>query len=145
MIGYGSSAYCTFPNTICADGQWVSKSLSAWSGATLPTTDALEVDLRDENNPYLPTDNDYEIIVDAIVYTSANVDSTSTLVLYGGRFSERIIAAKTLNNGQSNRQAGMAIIPITTGFHKLRVNADAANSGTFSLQIRGYRRIGTNT
>ncbi len=146
IIGYNTddNPYCQFPNTTCVDGQWVSSNsnlVTSSSSTALPTTDDLTYDL----STYLPADAstyDYEVAVDGVVYSGSTSGNRSFLVLQG-IFKEQICATIARSN-VSYREGGFGLLPISHTDRTLTIVKDANNTGTFSLNLRGYRRLGTN-
>lgn len=126
------------------DGQWVSSYVALASGVSAPTATDLSYSLA----TYLPNDTyNYEVLLNMIGTTAATANAYSRGYLY----SDKIVNAITLyshRNAQGSSVAttagGNAIIPIGTE-RKIYVAHNSANTGTFALNVVGYRRIGTNT
>lgn len=130
---------CTFPNTTCVDGQWVKYSANVASSVSLIGTTDLTYTLGVPNDGY-----NYE----ALLYCELDSGSTSgnyaKMNIYSDVISEvTLCRVRTRTNSPMN-SSGTAIIPLTTS-RKIYVQRASNWNGTFSLYIRAYRRIGTNT
>lgn len=125
------------------DGQWVKSNLAIASQATAPNTTAIEYDL----SSYLPNDNyDYEVFFSGNSYSAPTSGSEVALILGSSALSNYIYVCRgrtTSNVGIT--VAGSVIIPIPVSNRKIIVTPHANNSGTFTLNALGYRRIGTNS
>jgi len=124
------------------DGQWVASNSTLASGVTSPTTDNITYDLSN----YLPTDAstyDYEVALDGRIFGGTTSGNKAYLTVSG--VYQITIAENIARSNASYRQAGAGILVISHTNRTLSVVANAENTGTFYLSLRGYRRIGTNT
>ena len=141
------NAYCTFPDSICVDGQWVyiTKELAnnvTWNASS--HSNAKDYSL----SSYLPSDSQkYEVII----RTQGTTTSTSGKFIRVGVSSDIITtpayacACRTRTSSTQNC-AGTIILPVGTG-RKITVGGttDASADGTYIIRVLGYRRIGTNS
>ena len=150
VVGFyaNNTAYCSFPNTNCVDGQWVYKNTSLGSGVTWNASShsgAKNYSL----SSYLPNDGQkYEVIVRA----QGTTTSTSGKFIAISIFSDILIApiyvcrCRTRSSSSVNC-SGNIIIPVGTG-RKITVvgaGSEASADGTYDIACMGYRRIGTNS
>ena len=142
VLGFtlSGSPYCTFPNSTCVDGQIVKKTLSLASDVAFNTTTAVQYSLSN----YLPNDNFiYEVFMYGRVQTGTTNGDRAVLSLASDVLSSyRVIETQTRAAG-SVIASSTAIIPVGTG-RTINVEAVTAGTGTYSILLNGYRRIGTN-
>ena len=124
------------------DGQWVfPSSVNIAQTVTYPTTDDISYSL----STYLPNDNHiYEVIFVGSVTTGSSNGDQSYLSIYtdiSGYVNVCGIRTRTSASGQTG---GTVILAVGTG-RKINVRAVSNYTGTFNLNARGYRRIGTNS
>lgn len=125
------------------DAQWVSSQLQLANYVTLPT---LAVDEYDISN-YLPDDNyKYEVIVVGSVETGSNSGDSSQLTVYSDILPNYgLWLCRAITRGSfTNVARGTGVLPVGQG-RIIQVHADANNTGKYNLNLRGYRRIGTNS
>lgn len=125
------------------DGQWVNSYVRLANNVTAPTSTDLEFDL----SSYLPNDGyDYECIFYALGTTAAAANSYSIVSIYTDITHVVMVCYTRVASGSSNaiRTSGNAILPVGTG-RKVSIEAQSTNTGTVSLYVSGYRRIGTNS
>lgn len=140
-MSQSGSAYCTFPNTTCVDGQWVLSYSQIANAVSLPNTDAITYDL----SGYLPADSntyDYEVYVTGNVISGATSGNIAVLSIQGALIADVCGAITRTNSSAQTR--GTVVMPILHNNRNLIIRAITNNTGTFSLQLRGYRRLGTN-
>lgn len=124
-----------------ADGHWVPKHLTLASGVTYPATDNLEYDL----SSYLPNDGyNYEVIFYG--HTATGATSGNYIALF---IESSILIYSICLTGSQTRTAsavggyGNGVLPIGAD-RKVIVDHNSGYTGTFTLQARAYRRLGTN-
>lgn len=125
---------CTFPNTTCVDGQWVTSTTSL-STATAVNTYTIDV------SAYLPNDGyNYEVLIEARPYRSNSGDAITAI--------KSDLLTDYMDIGIANSNARQAYncfsIPVGTGrtiYYQIKDNA--LNAGY--LNARAYRRMGTNS
>lgn len=133
LIDVNGNASCSFSNTKCVDGQWVSKGLTLSETKTAATRSA-----NLKTNGYLPNDGyKYEVMV-RIIANNHN-SSVSNLYVYSDILTGTIRIGSVSANGYHSAWAG--IIPVN---NTLYWQISAAVSESFSIWVGGYRRIGTN-
>ncbi len=148
---YGDGTYITDFNlnqmpvklvdTNDADGQWVLKHVNVASGATIPTTTRKTYSLVN----YLPADGfAYEVLLDG------SVDTTTTSGSYIGLYigsdiidSPTCLCEVRTRTSSIMNGGGNAIIPVG-GDRTIYVGYGSGYTGTYELDVRGYRRIGRN-
>lgn len=121
------------------DGQWVKSSHGLVSSGTLPTSVAsrIEIDLSE----YLPDDNYfYEVALSGVVFVGDS-DARCTLSVYGKDNEISYYMCRAVKAKDSS--AGNCIVSIGTS-RTVVVDYWSANAGIFDLNMKGYRRIGTN-
>ncbi len=125
------------------DGQWVASQLQIANYVSLPTLDVDEYDISN----YLPDDNyKYEVIVVGSVETGSNSGDSSQLTVYSDILPNYgLWLCRAITRGSfTNVARGTGVLPVGQG-RIIQVHADANNTGKYNLNLRGYRRIGTNS
>lgn len=124
------------------DGQWVASPLALAEGTSNPTSTAISYDL----SSYLPNDNyNYEVIVAGLVYTGTTSGNAARLTLYTDIITtSTYICGCNTRTASTQRAYGSMIMPVGSE-RTLTVGTYDSNTGTFHLNLRGYRRIGTNS
>lgn len=132
------------------DGQWVPIALNPTFAPrltdgyiTYPKSEHIEYDLSE----YLPNDEyNYEIMIAGVTKTttealnkSARIELFTTIFPLSAIFADNASVSTAISQCAS----GTVILPIGTD-RKLIVRALSFVDCTFSLWLRGYRRIGTN-
>lgn len=124
------------------DGQWVNLNRTTIVNEVSPTgTTDLSYVLSD-----VPDDGyEYEVLISGIAQTTATSGSACHIYIYSDKFSGvcclcRLIArtAATVLGG------GNAILPLTTS-RKIYLFRSSGYTGSITLYLHGYRRIGTNS
>lgn len=125
------------------DGQWVNNSLTLASSVTALTTSSTSYDL----SSYLPNDNyNYEVLFTMNGQTKAAANSYSYGILSTDIITSNcyvFIARTAMNTTNAIQGGGSIILPVGTG-RTVTVGYNSKNSGNYSLNAVGYRRIGTN-
>lgn len=127
-------------NSLC-DGQWVHSTTTIASDVTYPTTIDTVYSLAD----YLPNDGyAYEVIISGLVATGTTSGnyvllSIASDIITNGMF---VCSARTRTSSLVDSH-GTVIIPVGTD-RNIIVVAGSAFVGTYSIYLRGYRRVGTN-
>jgi len=124
------------------DGQWVEKYLTVASSETAPTTTPLSYSL----SSYLPDDGyNYEVIGYASGTTGSSSGNRITLKIMGDILTNSNRIAQVITRTSSAMIcSGYFKLPIGAN-RWLKMNEDSNNTGTFSISLIGYRRIGTNS
>lgn len=146
-MGYdsGGNPYYLFPDSTCVDGQWV--SLTSGSVASDVSANGSS-DLSFDISSFLPNDNrQYEVLVSVNATTGSSSGDYVPSYVYSDLFSSvgRYICfcRPRTRTSSSVFGGGCGIIPVGTG-RKLYLIRSTNYSGTVSIDIRAYRRIGTN-
>lgn len=144
----GGTAYCTFPNTKCVDGQWVYKNTSLGSGVTWNTSSHKNAKNYSLSS-YLPDDGQkYEVIVRAQGTTTSTSGKFIAISIYSDILTASIYVCRCKTRSSSSVNcSGNIIIPVGTG-RKITVagaGSEASADGTYDIACMGYRRIGTNS
>lgn len=138
-----------------ADGQWeynyvaVAQSLSVAASGTVVWNLTTQV-LDSNNQPYIPDDgNDYAIIVRVRAFTASSGTSRVGAHItpsYNSTGSDIIRFGRVTGiSSSAARTGGTHIIRILASDRTMRLlNSDAANAGTFNIEILARRRLGTN-
>lgn len=124
------------------DGKWVSHSATITSGTSAPTSANLTYNL----SSHLPNDEQtYEVL-----FSMYGQSSASSNVYTVGSLSSSLVPSTRVYTARAATGAtvatmggGNAIIPIGTD-RKVYVDYVTSNTGTFTLIMRAYRRLGTN-
>lgn len=124
------------------DGQWIDASTSLASGATPPTTVSSTFSL----SSYLPNDgHNYEVLFTAQTTTGSTSGNQISIALKTDIITSNVYICKAQTRASSSVGCfGSCIIPVGTG-RSVTVDQYGNNTGTYTLQARGYRRIGTNS
>ena len=137
---------CEFPNTSCVDGKWV----------TLTNGDvAADVSVNGSGNlsfdiaTLLPNDNStYEVLLSVIGTTGSTSGNYMPVYVYSDAFSSkgRYICAfrAQTRSGSSVMGGGSIVIPVTSS-RKVYLIRSTSYNGTVSIDMRAYRRVGTNS
>ena len=125
------------------DGQWVASALTLAYEVTYPTTTDTEYSL----STYLPDDSySYDVLFSAYVTTGSSAGNIVSVrlrtdIINGG---DILMSSTVTRANLANYNSGAAIVPVGTG-RKIIVKAANNYTGTYSIFLRGYRRIGTNS
>ena len=122
------------------DGQWVSSRLTLVSNETYPTTTNIEYTL----SSYLPEDNyNYEVIASCATRASAG-EKQMRIELISDIIDHSFILGDCISSS-SKQSFGSGTISIPVGIgRKITTVKLSWVSGTYSVWLTGYRRIGTN-
>ena len=141
----GGVASCSFPNTTCADGQWVNSSSTLESQVSYATgTYSKNFDL----SSYLPNDGKkYEVLVSAETSTGNSSGSYVYVRVKSDIITSDVTLLRAVTRTSSSATAGgSVIIPVGTGRKLVRsVQVGTSATGNSYLLVCGYRRIGTNS
>lgn len=123
------------------DGQWISSSITLAEDASCPSSAVVYFDLSN----YLPSDNyKYEVLCYATAVTGSTSGNYARISIKTDLISDYTTICNVITRSSSTQYtSGACIFPIGTG-RKITVGNWLANTGTYSLYIRAYRRIGTN-
>lgn len=125
------------------DGQWVASTLTLASGVTYPTTTDTEYSL----STYLPDDSyDYDVIFSASTTTGTTSGNAMSVRFHTDilNIGYMIMANAITRTSFANYNSGTATVPIGSA-RKFIINAVSSYVGTYSITLKGYRRIGTNS
>lgn len=132
-------------STSCIDGQWVPLNVTIANSVTWTST---STDATYNIANYLPNDSyQYEVLISALVTTAASANKFCTISLTSDIQTSTVYVAsiRTVANVAAN-QAGAAIIPVGTGRTITQYSTTSSNAnGSYSIYLKGYRRIGTNS
>lgn len=137
-ISRSGNGYCSFPNTTCCDGQWVTKTLS------IETTTYAHGDATKQFSlsNYLPNDNKEYLVLGNWNGNSADAYLEIALI------SDVITANTQICRIPANTNGGTSFVfPVGAGrYIKRRANnhSSSKSTGNCYLYLMGYRRIGTN-
>lgn len=147
-VGYNSSgnAYCTFPNTTCVDGQWVSSSQTIISSATSlngSTNLTYTVQVPDDGHVY-------EVLVRGEVETGTTSGNFCILSIQSNQLTSDwcYVAGARTRTSSGNNGYGSIIIPIKRANNNLTVRRSSYYQGSVpanGLVMLAYRRVGTNS
>ena len=137
------------------DGQWEHINITIAEGLSVAADGTVDWDLTNNvkdnnNNPYIPNNGyNYAVMVRIRAFTAASGTSRVGAHIYGSpnlpnanfvRFG-RVTGV----GGSAARTGGTHIVTIKSTDRVLRLlNSDAANNGTFTIELLGRRRLGTN-
>lgn len=136
------NVYCVFPNTECADGQWVYKFATIASNVSVNGSSALTYSL----SSYLPNDGyKYEILLSATGQTDTTLNHSYVVYVQTDIVTGDVclIRTRTVISGTALFSGGNAILPVGTG-RTLKLTRNSGYYGQVALFALGYRRIGTN-
>ena len=126
------------------DGQWVAHNTRLISGyINYPATEVYTIDLTNE----LPKDNyTYEVMLCPATRSGTNVgDWIRVIFQSSGLYSDVFAAdARCVVSGQFSMGSGQVNMPIGAS-RLLYIMPSESLTGTISLWMSGYRRIGTNS
>ena len=145
VVGFNAdgSKYSSFPNTPCVDGQWVAvSSAELLRNATAPTSDLPAIDV----SSYLPNDSyNYELLIVGAVTTGASSGNQTRIILQSSIMTEYIYVVSAQTRASSAVTAyGNCILPVGSD-RNVYVMGYSSNTGSVSVYLKGYRRIGTNS
>lgn len=122
------------------DGQWMSVSLR------LTTSFPAKMNVTYDLSSILPNDNyNYEVIVSGYGATSASSGKYLAIYCYSNLIPYDICLFRCITRTSSTAFGGGSVtIPIGRDRKLTIKNSGDASSGTNLIDIRGYRRIGTN-
>ena len=135
---------CTFPNTTCCDGRWVK-----WNVANF----ADQINLANSSNTswsksvssYLPDDGrDYEILVSGNVVTGNASGNYATLEISSDICDLVKVCRAQTRTAATAQASGTVWLPVGSG-RTIAVRRASSWVGEFTIDLRGYRRIGTNS
>lgn len=124
------------------DGQWAYPYAVLANNVTYPTSSNITYDL----SSYLPNDGyNYEVLFIGFLTTGST--SGNGLIMRLGtdcmQSNYANLCEVVTRTSSSAKAAGTAILTVGTG-RTARVVANSGAKGTFSLNVNGYRRVGTN-
>lgn len=130
---------CSFANTTCCDGQWVTKSLTVESAVTFAHGDVTK---QFSLSSYLPNDGKEYLVLGN--WNGNSADAYLEIALT----SDVITANTQICRIPANSNGGTSFVfPVGTGrYIKRRANnhSSSKSTGNCYLFLMGYRRIGTN-
>ncbi len=123
------------------DGQWTAEAQTICTGRTSETSDKTW-----DLSSYLPSDNyNYEVILVGAVTTGTTSGNQARILLKSSIIQTNVCICNAQTRTTSNITTyGACIIPIGAD-HEITVSGWGSNTGAYSLYLRGYRRIGTNS
>lgn len=143
-IGFDANgnSVCSFPNTNRVDGQWVYKNTTIASDVSINGSSELTYSL----SSYLPNDgHKYEILIAGTGQTDTTLNHNHVVYIKTDIMTTAICLwrTRTVISGTALYAGGNAILPVGTG-RTLKLVRNTNYYGTVTLEVRGYRRIGTN-
>ena len=142
------NAYCTFPDSICVDGQWVYKNTSLGSSVTWNTS-SHSGEKNYSLSSYLPNDGQkYEVIVRAQGTTTSTSGKFIAISIFSDILTAPIYVCRCRTRSSSTVNcSGNIVIPVGTGrkIYVAGAGSEASADGTYDIACMGYRRIGTNS
>lgn len=139
-----SSISCTFPDTTCVDGQWISSTQGIITSSTSlngSTNLTYTVQVPDDGHVY-------EVLLRGEVETGTTSGNFCTLSIKSNELTSDwcyITGARTRTT-TSNNGYGAVIIPIKRDNNNLTVRRSTnVNGYVTGLMMLAYRRVGTNT
>lgn len=128
------------------DGQWVSIDSNNQIADTVTWNNTVSEAVYDISS-YLPNDNyNYEVLITCFVQTAATANKFVTVQLSSDIFTTVYGIGTRASAAVSATANSNAIIPVGTGRTITQYATTSSNAdGTYSLWIKGYRRIGTNS
>lgn len=125
------------------DGQWIPLSVTIAENVTY-TTSSTTTTTSINLSSYLPKDDYiYEVLFTGAAVTGATSGNFSRLSIAGMGYDWVEVCANTTRANSTVASRGNAIIPINSA-RTVKVYVWANISGTYSLYLRGYRRVGNN-
>lgn len=124
------------------DGQWVDLGRITIVDSVSPTgTTVLSYVLSD-----VPDDGyEYEVLISGIAQTTATSGSACHIYIYSDKFSGICCLCRLIaRTASKNFGGGNAILPLTTS-RKIYLFRSSGYTGSITLYLHGYRRIGTNS
>lgn len=121
------------------DGQWTYVKQEICQGRTSETSDK-------SWTLSLPSDScNYEVLLTGAVTTGTTSGNQTRIGLQSTIITTNIVMCNAQTRTSSSMTSyGACILPVGSN-HKLTVSGWANNTGAYSLWMRGYRRIGTNS
>ena len=122
------------------DGQWVPNSITLASNVSYPTATDIEFNL----SSYLPNDTyTYEVVASCATRATTG-EKQMRIELKTDVFNTTFILGDCISSS-SKQGFGSGVVSIPIGSQrKLIVSHLSWVDGTYSIWLRGYRRIGTN-
>lgn len=122
------------------DGQWVNVGATIMDKVNLHGTTALTYTLSLPNDGY-----NYEVLLSGSIVTGTTSGNALILQVYSSLVGNTFMCWTTNRGttGASARSGGNVIIPVSSN-HNIYVTRANDYTGTASLYMRAYRRIGTN-
>lgn len=124
------------------DGQWVNLNRTTIANEVSPTgTTDLSYVLSD-----VPDDGyEYEVLISGIAQTTATSGSACHIYIYSDKISGGLCLCRTIARSAAVVYGGgNAILPLTTS-RKIYLFRSSGYTGSITLYLHGYRRIGTNS
>lgn len=124
------------------DGQWVSSYASIASGATLASSGTKSYSL----SSYLPNDSfTYEVLVEGTVTTgSTSGNNTRFYITNSNSQFARDLGSCTTRTSNTQTAGGTATIVVPSSNRNIVAHNDGNASITYSLTVRGYKKVGLN-
>ena len=140
VINFSTKPILKIPTNV--DGQWIYSNQTLASSVSAPTSGTVEYDL----STYLPNDSyNYEVLVTGFCICGSSAGNLTRISLFSDIITSNtfLCGNKTSSGTNIARGYGTLIMPIGTG-RKLKQASYNDNTGTHSIYLMGYRRIGTN-
>lgn len=135
---------CTFPNTTCCDGQWVKWNVANFADQ-VSLTNSSGTAWSKSVSSYLPNDGrNYEILVSGNVVTGNTNSNYATLEISSDICDLVKVCRVQARTAATAQASGVVWLPVGSG-RTISVRRNSGWVGEFTIDLRGYRRIGTNS
>lgn len=134
-------ASCSFPNTTCVDSVFTAKAASICNGVTLNGSGGYDYTLTD-----LPNDGQkYMVLIHATATSGSTSGNNALIQIKSSVLTSSLNVVRAYTRTSSTMQASAsAWIPVGSD-RVLHLNQSTGWNGTASIDMKGYRRIGTNS
>lgn len=141
-ISSGNVASCTFPNTTCVDGKWVNSLANIISTDTsLNGSTQLSYTISS-----LPSNYSHEVLFSCTIETTAGSANWCALQIKSDYITNFGTVARTRTWGNNKGFSGAVFIMPVSSSKKIYIPRSTSWNGVItSLQMLGYRRIGSNS
>lgn len=134
-------ASCSFPNTTCVDSVFTTKTTGICSDVDLNGSGGYDYTLTD-----LPDDGqNYMVLIHATVVSGSTSGNKALVQIKSSILTSSLNVVRAYTRTSSTMQASAsAWVPVGSN-RVLHLNQSTGWHGTASIDMRGYRRIGTNS
>ena len=141
MMTKNGVASCSFPNTTCVDSVFTAKAVNICSDVDLNGSGGYDYTLTD-----LPDDGqNYMVLIHATVISGSTSGNNALVQIKSSVLTSSLNVVRAYTRTSSTMQASAsAWVPVGSN-RVLHLNQSTGWHGTASIDMRGYRRIGTNS